>query len=56
MVRETGKLFESVMRTVPLRLRIGSCASILWLKLCGTGAAPSSLSGPSGGGTGALKI
>ena len=49
-------MLESVIRTVPPLVRIGSCASMRWLKVCGTGSAPMSLSGPSGPGTGALKM
>jgi hypothetical protein len=32
---ETGNTLESVIRTVPLLVLIGRCASIRWLKLCG---------------------
>ncbi len=56
MVVDTGKVLESVIRTVPLFVRIGGCAIILWLKLLGTGAAPGILSEASGPGTGAAKI
>jgi hypothetical protein len=47
---------ESAMRTVPPLVRIGSCAMSRCLKVCGTGLAPMSLSGPSGPSTSDLKM
>ena len=44
------------MRTVPPFMRIGSWASIRWLKVLGTGPAPATRSAASGPGTGAWKI
>ena len=56
MVLDAGNTLESVIRTVPLLVRIGSCASMWWLKLCGTGLAPMQLVGTERPGTGAVKM
>ena len=51
IVFEAGNRLVSVMRTVPLLVLIGCCASILWLKVGDTGVAPAILSESSGPGT-----
>src|ERR1700730_8024473 len=56
IVFDTGNTLGSVIRTEPLLVLIGCCASILWLKLCDTVVAPTTLSELSGPGTGAAKI
>src|SRR5258708_32649077 len=56
IVVETGKILESVIRTVPLFVLIGCCAIIRWLKLCGTAVAPAILSEARGPGSGAGKM
>ena len=56
MVLEAGKSLVSVIRTDPLLVLIGVCASMRWLKLCGTGVAPAILSESSGPGSGAGKM
>ena len=55
IVFDAGNTLVSVIRTVPLLVLIGCCASILWLKLGGTGVAPAILSEPSGPGTGSRE-
>ena len=47
---------ESVTRTLPPRVRTGSCASIRWLKVFGTGPEPPILSAASGPGLGPGKM
>jgi hypothetical protein len=52
----TGKFLESLIRTVPLLVLIGSCGINRWLNVCGTTVAPGILSALSGPGTAAAKI
>src|SRR5260370_31495482 len=56
IVFEAGNTLVSVIRTVPLLVLIGCCASILWLKVGDAATAPTVLSEASGPGTGAGKI
>ena len=56
IVLDAGNTLVSVIRTVPLLVLIGSCASILWLRPGDTAVAPTTLSELSGPGTGAGKI
>ncbi len=56
MFFEAGNTEESVMRTVPLFIWMGRCASIRWLNVCGTAFTFAILSAPSGPGTCAGKM
>ena len=56
IVFDAGNTLVSVMRTVPLLVLIGCCASILWLNDCGTGVAPAILSESIEPGTLALNM
>src|ERR1700687_3001781 len=56
IVFDAGNTLVSVMRTVPLLVLIGCCASILWLKVGDTGTAPAILSESSDPGTAAAKM
>jgi hypothetical protein len=51
IVFDAGNTMVSVIRTVPLLVLIGCCASILWLKLGDTEIAPAILSESSDPGT-----
>src|SRR5271155_392464 len=56
IVFEAGNTLVSVIRTVPLLVLIGCCASILWLKPGDTEVTPAILSEPSGPGTEPAKM
>src|SRR5258707_14793980 len=56
IVFAAGNTLVSVIRTVPLLVLVGCCASILWLRPGDTATAPAILSDSSGPGTGAAKI
>jgi hypothetical protein len=56
MAVAAGNTLESVMRTVPLLVRIGFCAVMRWLNFFGTCSAPAARSALSGPGSGAGKI
>src|ERR1700737_2376475 len=56
IVFEAGNTLVSVIRTEPLLVLIGCCASILWLKVGDTGTAPAILSDSSDPGTAEAKM
>jgi len=54
--RRRRNTVESVIRTLPLLVTIGCCASIRWLNVCGTAVSPAIRSEASGPGGGAEKM